>query len=112
MGGHGHDLSPTETQQLALARVLLVDPPVVILDEATAEAGSAGTRVLETAADRVLAGRTGIVVAHRLTQAVHADRIVVMEAGRVVESGAHAELAAADGPYAHLWATWSASRPR
>jgi len=111
VGVHGHELSPTEAQQLALARVVLVDPPVVILDEATAEAGSAGARVLETAADRVLAGRTAIVIAHRLTQAMHADRIVVMDGGRVVESGSHAELSVAGGRYAELWASWSASRP-
>jgi ATP-binding cassette, subfamily C, bacterial len=110
VGSGGHRLTATQAQQLALARLVLADPPVAILDEATAEAGSAGARVLEAAAARALAGRTGIVVAHRLTQAATADRIVVLDAGRVVESGTHAELLAAAGRYADLWRAWSAAR--
>jgi ABC-type transport system involved in cytochrome bd biosynthesis fused ATPase/permease subunit len=66
---------------------VLADPPVAVLDEATADAGSAGARELERAAEAALAGRTALVVAHRLTQAHAADRIVVMDAGRVVETG-------------------------
>ena len=83
---------------------------MAVLDEATAEAGSAGARELEAAADRVLAGRTALVVAHRLTQAARADRVVVLEHGRVVEDGTHAALLAAGGPYAALWSAWSAGR--
>jgi len=110
VGGGGVGLTATQAQQLALARLALADPPVAVLDEATAEAGSAGARTLERAADRVLEGRTALVVAHRLTQAARADRVAVLDAGRVVEQGTHAELVAADGPYAALWRAWSAER--
>ncbi|MGO1052162.1 ABC transporter ATP-binding protein [Crossiella sp. CA198] len=110
VGEGGHRLTVAQAQQLALARLVLADPPVVILDEATAEAGSAGARVLEQAAMAALAGRTALVVAHRLTQAAAADRVVVLAGGRVVESGAHAELLRAGGRYAELWAAWSDGR--
>ncbi|MFB6664844.1 ABC transporter ATP-binding protein [Streptomyces parvus] len=110
VGESGHRLDPARAQQLALARLVLADPALAVLDEATAEAGSAGARVLERSAEAALAGRTALVVAHRLTQAVAADRVVVLEAGRVVESGPHDELRDADGPYAALWRAWSGSR--
>jgi ATP-binding cassette subfamily C protein len=108
VGEVGHQLSPTQAQQLALARLLLADPAVAILDEATAEAGSAGAGVLDDAAAAVVAGRTSLVIAHRLTQAAAADRIVVLDRGRVVEQGTPDELLAADGLYADLWSAWSA----
>ncbi len=95
---------------MALARLVLADPPLVILDEATAEAGSAGARVLEKAVARAVDGRTALIVAHRLSQAATADRIVVMESGRIVETGTHDALRAAGGRYAALWAAWSHSR--
>lgn len=110
VGEGGHRLTVTQAQQLALARLVLADPPIAILDEATAEAGSAGARVLEAAARRVLDGRTGLVVAHRLTQAAAADRIVVLDAGRVVETGTHNQLIAAAGTYAALWEAWAGRR--
>ncbi|GEL25169.1 multidrug ABC transporter permease [Pseudonocardia sulfidoxydans NBRC 16205] len=110
VGEGAHSLSVTQAQQLALARLALADPPVAILDEATAEAGSAGARVLEAAATRALAGRTGLMVAHRMTQAATADRVVVLDAGRVVEIGRHDELVASGGRYAALWEAWSATR--
>ncbi|BFP51370.1 ABC transporter ATP-binding protein [Streptomyces griseus] len=110
VGEGGHRLDPARAQQLALARLVLANPALAVLDEATAEAGSAGARVLERSAEAALAGRTALVVAHRLTQAVAADRVVVLEAGRVVESGPHEELRDADGPYAALWRAWSGSR--
>ncbi len=109
--GHGGvELTAAQAQQLALARLHLADPRIAVLDEATAEAGSAGARVLERAADSVLRGRTALVVAHRLTQAARADRIIVMDAGRIVESGTHAELVAAEGAYAALWHAYTADR--
>ncbi|MGH3976415.1 MAG: ABC transporter ATP-binding protein, partial [Pseudonocardiaceae bacterium] len=107
VGEGGHRLTVTQAQQLALARLVLADPPVAILDEATAEAGSAGARILEAAATRALSGRTSLVIAHRLTQAATADRIVVLQAGQVVETGTQAELVAAGGRYAALWEAWS-----
>ncbi|GLY17682.1 multidrug ABC transporter permease [Kineosporia sp. NBRC 101677] len=107
VGDGGHGLTAAQAQQLALARLVLADPPVAILDEATAEAGSAGARLLERSALQALEGRTAVVVAHRLTQAVTADRIVVMEAGRVAEQGSHQELLDAGGIYAQLWKAWS-----
>ncbi|MFI9009046.1 ABC transporter ATP-binding protein [Actinosynnema sp. NPDC053489] len=110
VGEGGHRLTVAQAQQLALARLVLADPPVAVLDEATADAGSAGARELEEAAARALDGRTGLLVAHRLTQAATADRVVVLEAGRVVESGTHEALLAAGGRYAELWAAWSGTR--
>nr|WP_203616932.1 ABC transporter ATP-binding protein [Streptomyces bauhiniae] len=110
VGEGGHRLTADRAQQLALARLMLADRPVVVLDEATAEAGSSGARLLDEAAERALRGRTALVVAHRLSQAAAADRIVVLGDGRVVESGTHAELLAAEGAYATLWHAWSGSR--
>ncbi|KFZ81175.1 multidrug ABC transporter permease [Amycolatopsis sp. MJM2582] len=110
VGEGGHRLTVTQAQQLALARLVLADPPIAILDEATAEAGSAGAKVLEAAAAAALEGRTGLVVAHRLTQAAASDRVVVLDAGVIVESGTHDELVAAGGQYATLWAAWSDNR--
>ncbi|MGA5732146.1 ABC transporter ATP-binding protein [Streptomyces seoulensis] len=110
VGEGGHRLTADRAQQLALARLMLADRPVVVLDEATAEAGSSGARLLDEAAERALRGRTALVVAHRLSQAAAADRIVVLSDGRVVESGTHAELLAAGGAYAALWHAWSGSR--
>lgn len=110
VGSGGATLTPVQAQQLALARLVLRDADVAVLDEATAEAGSAGARVLETGMRRALEGRTALLVAHRLTTAAEADRVVVLDRGRVVEDGPPAALAAGDGPYARLWAAWSASR--
>lgn len=112
VGDGGHRLTATGAQQLALARLALADPPVAVLDEATAEAGSAGARVLEAAADQVLAGRTAIVVVHRLTQAAAADVVVVLDQGRVVETGTHVELLSSGGTYASLWSAWAAANER
>ncbi|MET0928831.1 MAG: ABC transporter ATP-binding protein [Aeromicrobium sp.] len=107
VGDHGHSLTASQAQQLALARVLLHDPRVAVFDEATAEAGSSGARELEDAAIAVTAGRTSLVVAHRLTQAQSADRVIVMHEGRIVEEGTHDDLVAAGGRYADLWTAWS-----
>ncbi|MDF9875561.1 ABC transporter ATP-binding protein [Cellulosimicrobium cellulans] len=110
VGTTAHPLGGDRAQQLALARLRLRDPRVAVLDEATAEAGSRGARVLDAAVAAVARGRTCVVVAHRLSQAVNADRVAYVADGRVVEQGTHAELVAAGGRYAHLWSTWSAGR--
>lgn len=108
VGAGEHLLDPAQVQQLALARIALKDPPIVVLDEATAEDGSMGARALEAAAAAVISGRTAIVVAHRLTQARACDRIAVMAHGKIVELGSHDDLVAAGGRYAALWELWSA----
>jgi ATP-binding cassette subfamily C protein len=106
VGEGGRALTAAQAQQLALARLVLRDPAVAILDEATAEAGSLGARGLEQAAAAATAGRTTLIVAHRLTQAAAADRVVVLEHGRIVEAGAHSELLTTGGRYAQLWGAW------
>ncbi|MDF1605866.1 ABC transporter ATP-binding protein [Nocardioides sp. YIM 152315] len=110
VGAGGRALTPVQAQQVALARLVLRDPDVAVLDEATAEAGSAGARELETCMARVLEGRTALLVAHRLTTAAAADRVIVLDHGRVVEEGPPAELAAGAGPYAELWRAWRSAR--
>lgn len=110
VGAGGTAVTATEAQQLALARVALLDPSVLILDEATAEAGSAGARRLDRAAAALGRGRTTVTVAHRLSQAALADRILVVEDGRIIEDGSHTDLVAAGGTYARLWAAWDSAR--
>jgi len=110
VGAQGMPLDPVAAQQLALARIVLLDPRIIILDEATAEAGSVGAESLEDAAETVMEGRTALVVAHRLDQASRADAIVVMDNGRVVEQGSHAELLNYGGRYKQLWAAWQKGR--
>jgi ATP-binding cassette subfamily C protein len=111
VGEEGHRLSAERVQQLALARIVLGDPWFVVLDEATAEAGSAGAHVLEKAATTAVEGRTALVVAHRLTQARLADRILVMHDGTIVEEGTHDQLLALRGRYSVLWRAWSDHHP-
>ncbi|WP_049793642.1 ABC transporter ATP-binding protein [Hoyosella subflava] len=111
VGEGGYQLSAAQAQQIALARLVLADAPVAILDEATAEAGSAGARELEHYAYEVMKGRTALIVAHRLTQAARADRVVVLEEGRVVEEGPHKELLQRGGRYAELWEAWEGRSP-
>ncbi|WP_123024971.1 ABC transporter ATP-binding protein [Mycolicibacterium stellerae] len=107
VGEQGLALTAAQAQHIAMARLVLADAQVVVLDEATAEAGSAHAAELEAAAAAATKGRTTLVVAHRLTQAATADKIAVMDDGRIVESGSHAELVALDGRYARLWRAWS-----
>src|SRR5699024_6788333 len=108
IGAGGSRLLAVQEQTLALARIVLADQACGILDEATAEAGSAGAHVLEASAESALTGRGGLIVAHRLSQAEKDERILVMEHGQVIEEGAHDELVAAGGRYAALWEAWSA----
>lgn len=110
VGQEGHQLTPMQSQQLALARLVLLDPKVAILDEATADAGSVGAGVLEESAQAALRGRSALIIAHRLSQASRADRIVFMERGRIVEVGTHSELVALGGRYGELWKAWSRGR--
>ncbi len=107
VGSGGVDLTPRQVQQLALARVLLLDPELVVMDEATAEGGSDTAQALDRAALAAAEGRTSVVVAHRLSQAATADVVVVMDEGRVIERGHPDELRSAGGVYARLWAAWS-----
>ncbi|MFI1652008.1 ABC transporter ATP-binding protein [Streptomyces avidinii] len=101
-------LTPAQAQQLALARLVLADPSIVILDEATSLLDSGAARHLERALTGVLKGRTVIAIAHRLHTAHDADRVVVMDDGRVTEVGRHEDLVRQGGAYARLWHSWHA----
>src|SRR5262249_5300823 len=105
--GRGRNLSAGQRQLLALARAQLVDPDVLIMDEATAALDLASEAAVVRAADQLAVRRTTLVVAHRLTTAARADRIAVLDGGRVVETGTHADLLAAGGLYAAQWAVFT-----
>jgi ABC-type multidrug transport system fused ATPase/permease subunit len=106
VGAGGHALSAAQAQQVALARLVLADPHTLVLDEATSLLDPRAARHLERSLSAVLAGRTVVAIAHRLHTASHADRVAVVEDGRVTELGAHAELVEAGGSYASLWHRW------
>ena len=104
IGHNGNQLSGGQRQRMAIARAIYKDAPILILDEATSALDSESERAVQEALDRLMKGRTTLVIAHRLSTIEHADRVVAMEAGRVVEQGTHAQLLAHGGLYARLHA--------
>ena len=102
MGDRGSQLSGGQKQRVAIARALLKDAPILILDEATSALDNESERRIQQALVELMRNRTTLVIAHRLTTIEHADEIVVMVAGNIVERGTHAELAARNGAYSSL----------
>ena len=103
VGERGLKLSGGEKQRVAIARTLLKNPPILIFDEATSALDSANERAIQAELKSVAQGKTALVIAHRLSTVVDAHRIVVMDHGRVVEQGSHAELLTLGGRYARMW---------
>jgi ATP-binding cassette, subfamily B, bacterial MsbA len=104
VGHNGNQLSGGQRQRLAIARAIYKDAPVLILDEATSALDTESERAVQAALDTLMRGRTTLVIAHRLSTIERADRIVVMDGGRIVEQGSHAQLLATGGLYARLHA--------
>ena len=102
-GERGVKLSGGQRQRIAIARAMLADCPILVLDEATSALDSESENLVQDALFKLMQGRTSIVVAHRLSTVASLDRIVVLDEGRIVEDGPHAQLIEAGGEYAHLW---------
>jgi ATP-binding cassette subfamily B protein len=111
VGDRGYRLSGGEKQRMAIARLLVKGPSVVVLDEATAHLDSESEAAVQRALSTALAGRTSLVIAHRLSTVREADQILVVDGGRITERGTHAELLRAGGLYAGLYHTQFAARP-
>ncbi len=105
VGERGYRLSGGEKQRLAIARVMLRDPRILLLDEATSHLDTVFERLVHAAVAELFAGRTTVVIAHRLSTVIAADQIVVLDQGRIVERGTHARLASNGGLYSRLYET-------
>jgi ABC-type transport system involved in Fe-S cluster assembly fused permease/ATPase subunit len=103
VGERGLKLSGGEKQRVAIARAILKNPPILVLDEATSALDSHTEKEIQDAIDRISRNRTSVVIAHRLSTIVHADLILVLEKGRLIEQGTHAQLMTAGGLYSSMW---------
>jgi ATP-binding cassette subfamily B protein len=110
VGERGQKLSGGQRQRISIARAVLKDPPVLILDEATSAVDNETEAAIQRSMERITVGRTTIVIAHRLSTVRNADRIFVLDRGRLSEQGRHEELVATDGIYAALWRVQTGER--